>query len=122
MKYTLSEKALEYAHAKEKPKDYEAAIRGYIQGYNQAQSENPFRWRDPRKEKPECCPVGDFTFVIASINSNGLRHSDVVQYIKNGKYDKWRRFKGEEIEDLSTDSIQAWMPLPHYRPDMDKIR
>ncbi len=119
MKYTLSEKALEYAHTKEKPKDYEAAIRGYIQGYKQAQSENPFHWRDPKKEKPECCPVGMFTFVLASVNTNGLRHTETLQYIKDGKGEKWRHFGINGILDLPPESIKAWMPMPHYRENQD---
>ncbi len=53
----LNEKALEYARANVKQPFYEAAIRGYVAGYCKAQSESQYHWRDPAKEKPDCCPV-----------------------------------------------------------------
>lgn len=111
----ISEKALEYARANEKPPFYEAAIRGYVAGYCQAQSENPYRWRDPRKEKPECCPVVKFTFILACVKMNGLSTTQIVEYIQDGSKERWRLFSGDKIEDLPSEAIKAWMPLPYYK-------
>lgn len=109
---TLNEKALEYAQRNEKLCFYEAAIRGYVAGYSQAQSENPYRWRDPRKEKPQCVPGLNSVFVLASIGEANI--TEIVEYINGGGYERWRTFDTDGIKDHPTDKIKAWMPKPSY--------
>ncbi len=111
----LGEEALKYAQSNEKPPYYEVAIRGYMAGYTKAQNDNPYHWRDPNKEKPECCPVVKFTFVLACVEMNGLSTTQIVEYIQDSGKERWRIFKGEYIEDVPIKAIKAWMPLPYYK-------
>lgn len=110
----ISEKALEYAQKNEKPCFYEPAIHGYVTGYIDARKENPYRWRDPRKERPECFGGLKFEFVLAAIDRGGYTITEIVQYIEDGSNSRWREFRRDEIVDHPTDKIKAWMPKPNY--------
>lgn len=112
----VNDKALEYAHQNEKPPFYDSAIRGYIKGYFQAQSDNPYRWRDPKKEKPDCVP-GNFAFVLASIVIDGRNITEIVEYINDGGSSRWRVFNGDGCKDYPTEAVKAWMPKPYYIED-----
>lgn len=110
---TLSEKSLKYAHENVNPQNYITAMEAYQAGYRQAQEDNPYHWRDPKKEKPQLILQWLPQNVLISVRcGSGCTTMD-------GEYDtdgKWRVFDYHDLTHKVVDSsdVLAWMPYPFY--------